>query len=90
MMGIKYKHNKSKRGNEKMKTGTVKWYDRNKGWGFVTLDGDNGDAFVHYSNIKDDILQYITTGQRISFELTPNERGAIAKNIALINELAEV
>lgn len=52
-------------------TGTVKWFNDAKGFGFITPDGSNGakDCFVHFSAIEGDGFKSLTEGQRVEFEI---------------------
>lgn len=73
-----------------MQTGTVKWFNRVKGYGFITCDQADTDAFAHVSNIQSDNVKYLEDGQRVTFDVIPNRKGAVAVNIAVIHESEEV
>ena len=60
-------------------TGTVKWFDDRKGYGFIT-DGDK-DYFVHYSEVKMSGHVTLDEGQKVEFEISENERGPCAVNV---------
>ena len=51
-----------------MATGTVKWFDDAKGFGFITLEDSSKDHFVHFSNIVGDGFKTLAEGARVSFE----------------------
>ena len=60
-----------------MATGTVKWFNTQKGYGFIQPDDGSKDVFVHISAVESAGLRSLTEGQKVSFELT-NERGKTA------------
>lgn len=57
-----------------MAQGTVKWFNADKGYGFIAVDGGN-DVFVHYSSIQADGYRSLEQGQRVEFEITQSDRG---------------
>jgi len=61
-------------------TGTVKWFNEKKGFGFIEREGGT-DLFVHFSEIQGDGFKTLTENQRVEFEVTNNERGDSATNI---------
>ena len=58
-----------------MPDGTVKFFNKMKGFGFITQDGDGQDAFVHISAVEAAGLSGLDTDQRVSFDLEPDRRG---------------
>ena len=64
-----------------MKTGTVKWFNDAKGFGFITPDDGSGDLFAHYSAINMNGFKSLKEGQKISFEVTQGTKGKQASNI---------
>jgi CspA family cold shock protein len=52
-----------------MPTGTVKWFNAEKGFGFITLEGGDGDVFVHYSSIDMPGYKVLDEGQLVTFEI---------------------
>ncbi|MDR9879482.1 cold-shock protein [Pseudomonas allii] len=63
-----------------MATGTVKWFNAEKGYGFITKD-DGGDVFVHYSAINSDGFKTLEEHQRVEFELAQGPKGCQADNV---------
>lgn len=66
-----------------MVTGTVKWFDEKKGYGFISRD-DGGDVFVHYSAIQMDGFKTLREGQKVEFEVTQSPKGEQASNVRVI------
>ncbi|MER7107359.1 cold-shock protein [Streptomyces sp. NPDC000229] len=64
-----------------MATGTVKWFNSEKGFGFIAQDGGGPDVFVHYSNIASTGYRELTEGQKVSFDITQGQKGPQAENI---------
>lgn len=58
-----------------MATGTVKWFNATKGYGFIAPDGGGKDVFVHVSAVQRAGLRTINEGQKVSFELTTGRDG---------------
>ena len=58
-----------------MPTGTVKWFNAAKGYGFIEPEDGSNDAFVHISAVERAGLATLTEGQRLSFELRPGRNG---------------
>jgi CspA family cold shock protein len=63
-----------------MKTGTVKFFKEDKGYGFITDDASQTEVFVHITNCKGDIK----TGDRVTFEVTKGKKGDQATNVSKI------
>jgi CspA family cold shock protein len=61
-------------------TGTVKWFDAGRGYGFVTRDGGT-DVFVHQSAIQAEGYRTLVEGQRVEFEVEQGPKGAKASNV---------
>ena len=57
-----------------MATGTVKWFNPEKGYGFIQPDEGGGDVFVHISAVERSGLQSLNEGQKVSFEMMMDER----------------
>ncbi|AOT70759.1 cold-shock protein [Geosporobacter ferrireducens] len=66
-----------------MKTGVVKWFNSEKGFGFITVDGGE-DVFVHFSAIQGDGFKSLEEGQKVEFEVVKGDRGLQAANVAKI------
>ena len=64
-----------------MNTGTVKWFNAEKGYGFLTNDNGTEDVFVHFSAINADGYRSLNEGQRVSFEVVSTDRGPQAENV---------
>ena len=66
-----------------MATGTVKWFNNAKGYGFILPDDGGEDLFAHYSAITMDGYKTLKAGQKVQFEVTPGAKGQHAINIAI-------
>ena len=64
-----------------MATGTVKWFNDAKGFGFVTPDDGGPDLFAHFSAIQSEGFKYLQENQRVSFDVTTGQKGLQASNI---------
>jgi cold shock protein len=65
-----------------MPTGTVKWFNNAKGYGFILADEGSEDLFAHYSAIQMDGYKTLKAGQQVSFEITKGDKGLHAVNIS--------
>jgi CspA family cold shock protein len=65
-------------------TGTVKWFDESKGFGFITPAEGEKDCFVHYSAIKGDGFKTLTQGEKVEFEVVEGSKGPAAENVTKI------
>jgi CspA family cold shock protein len=63
-----------------LKTGTVKWFNSDKGFGFIEVPGEN-DVFVHFSAIQTDGFKTLDEGQAVEFEVVEGNRGPQAANV---------
>ncbi len=66
-------------------TGTVKWFSKEKGYGFITRDDNKGDVFVHFSAIKQEGFKTLNQGQKVKFEVEEDAKGPKAKNVVIIS-----
>jgi CspA family cold shock protein len=64
-------------------TGTVKWFNAEKGYGFIARDGAK-DVFVHYSAIQASGYRTLEEGQRVEFDVGPGKKGEEAQNVRAI------
>ena len=64
-----------------MATGTVKWFNETKGFGFITPDGGGEDVFAHFSAINMSGFKTLKDGQRVTFEIVQGPKGKQASNI---------
>ncbi len=63
-----------------MKTGTVKWFKGEKGFGFISIEGED-DVFVHFTAINSDGYKTLEEGQSVNFEVVEGEKGPQAANV---------
>jgi CspA family cold shock protein len=64
-----------------MATGTVKWFNDAKGFGFITPDGGGDDLFAHFSAIQSKGFRSLAENQRVTFDVTTGPKGQQASNI---------
>ena len=64
-----------------MATGTVKWFNDSKGFGFITPDTGEGDLFAHYTAIQMGGFKTLKEGQKVQFDVTQGPKGKQAANI---------
>ena len=64
-----------------MATGTVKWFNDAKGFGFITPDDGSEDLFAHFSAIQSNGFKSLVEGQRVTFDITQGQKGKQASNI---------
>jgi len=62
-------------------TGTVKWFNTSKGYGFIAPDDGTEDLFVHYSEIKTEGFASLEEGQRVEFEVGQGKKGPCATQV---------
>jgi len=64
-------------------TGTVKWFNEEKGFGFITPDNGGSDVFVHFRAIQGDGFKTLQEGQQVSFEIEQGQKGPQAANVVV-------
>ena len=64
-----------------MATGVVKWFNNEKGYGFITPDEGGADLFAHFSSIVSEGFKTLNENQRVEFEITQGDKGPQATNI---------
>ena len=65
-------------------TGTVKWFNEGKGFGFIAQDNGGNDLFAHFSEIRTSGFKTLQENQRVEFEITQGQKGLQASNIRTI------
>ncbi len=69
-------------------TGTVKWFNAGKGYGFVERDNGEGDVFIHYSAISGTGFKTLDEGQRVEFDVVESDKGPQAQEVEPLGESA--
>ena len=63
------------------KTGTVKWFDSKKGYGFITPTNGDKDLFVHHTSLQMDGFKTLNEDQKVSYQVETSDRGPTATNV---------
>ncbi|SCH45612.1 MULTISPECIES: cold-shock protein CspD [unclassified Romboutsia] len=66
-----------------MKNGIVKWFNNEKGFGFISVEGGD-DVFVHFTAIQTDGFKSLEDGQKVSFNIVEGSRGPQAENVTIL------
>ncbi|MDF0479494.1 cold-shock protein [Vagococcus sp. PNs007] len=64
-----------------MEKGSVKWFNAEKGFGFIERENEGGDVFVHFSAIQDEGFKTLEEGQAVTFDVETSDRGPQATNV---------
>ena len=67
-----------------MATGTVKWFNNEKGYGFISPDDGSKDLFVHFSNIVGQGYKSLNEGDRVEFEAREGQKGPEAAEVSIV------
>ena len=67
-----------------MATGTVKWFNPEKGYGFITPDDGSADVFVHFSAIQGEGYRNLEENQKVEFDVTQGQKGPQASNVRVV------
>ncbi len=67
-------------------TGTVKWFNDSKGFGFITSEGGEKDLFVHHSAIQGEGFKPLAEGERVEFDVVQGKKGPAAENVTKLDQ----
>ena len=67
-------------------TGTVKWFNDSKGYGFITPENGSKDCFVHHTAIKADGFRSLAEGDRVEFDIVEGQKGPAAENVMKVGK----
>ena len=72
-----------------MATGKVKWFNGDKGFGFIEQDGSDQDVFVHFSAIQGDGFRNLYEGDEVEFDIEQGQKGPQATNVTVTNQSSQ-
>jgi CspA family cold shock protein len=81
---VGFKSTAQERRVEKMATGTVKWFNESKGFGFIAPDGGGKDVFCHQSAIQATGFRSLAEGQKVEFDVKQGPKGPQAENVRVV------
>ena len=67
-----------------MATGTVKWFNAEKGYGFISQDDGSSDVFVHFSAIQGEGFRNLDEGAKVEYDVAKGDKGLQAENVRLV------
>jgi CspA family cold shock protein len=73
-----------RKGSRVMATGTVKWFNDDKGYGFITPDEGSTEVFVHFSEVQGKGFRSLEPGARVQYQPETTQKGLAAKSVAVI------
>lgn len=82
--GIRFAPRRGRSKGVTLATGTVKWFNSEKGFGFIEQDNGGGDVFVHFSAISGSGYRELKEGQKVEFEVTQGQKGPQADNVRAV------
>jgi CspA family cold shock protein len=65
-------------------TGTVKWFNDDKGFGFIARDDGEKDVFCHHSAIRSEGFRTLREGQKVQFDVVQGQKGPAAENVTMV------